>query len=96
MLQNVLATKDKRQKEAVKEQIRLNTEERELIEKTREYEKTSALAQMGWKKSAVQITELPDEKQKHLKAGKLLKDLILFFSRFKILITLCINVYKTE
>ncbi|XP_054288831.1 dynein axonemal assembly factor 4-like [Macrosteles quadrilineatus] len=66
----IAATKDKRQKEAVKEQIRLNTEERELIEKTREYEKTSALAQMGWiKKSAVQITELPEEKQKHLKAG---------------------------
>lgn len=57
---NCLAKKNERQRQAVREQICLSTQERTLIDQTREQEKKEALAQMGWTPS-VTITELPDE-----------------------------------
>lgn len=45
---------------AVREQIRLSTKEREKVERNREQEKTTTLAQMGLYPS-VSITELPEK-----------------------------------
>lgn len=56
--------KDVRQKAAVKEQINLQTQEQELIKKTKEKEKEEALIQMGWQRPrlSVKITEIIDDK----------------------------------
>lgn len=56
--------KDVRQKAAVKEQINLQTQEQELIKKTKEKEKEEALIQMGWRRPrlSVKITEIIDDK----------------------------------
>lgn len=55
--------KDVRQKAAVKEQINLQTQEQELIKKTKEKEKEEALIQMGWQRPrlSVKITEIIDD-----------------------------------
>lgn len=54
-----------RQKAAVKEQINLQTQEQELIKKTKEKEKEEALIQMGWRRPrlSVKITEIIDDKK---------------------------------